>query len=229
MELPKSRESYINSNQTERERWLGRITLWAFVGPTVSGKTTLMNELENRLPNEFVRVVGYTNREIRSNEIDGVDYHFINTEQMRDMHNRGEFLQLECLPSGDVYGTRLDSYHEGRINMFAVAAQALANFRLYGFEKVKPLFIVPDSNLVWRERLNQQGIPIDKIPKRIEEAITSYETALNDDEMQFILSDKIEDALNRIILFINGKKIYDEDRAKITAAINLDKLKLNIR
>ena len=80
MELPKPQESYINPNKAELDRKLGRVLLWAIVGITCSGKTTLMNELEMQFPDEYKRVIGYTNRSTRPNEIDGLDYNFLTTE-----------------------------------------------------------------------------------------------------------------------------------------------------
>ena len=145
------------------------------------------------------------------------------------MHKTGEFLQLETLPSGDTYGTRLDSYIEGYINMFAVAAEALPNFRSFGFKQVKSMFLVPESNLIWKQRLINQNIPSEKMPKRIEEAIFSYESALADKDMQFILCDSIPDTIDRVIQAKNNEVIWHEDLARVTAKINLDKLNLEIR
>ena len=48
------------------------------IGPQGSGKTTLAKELERR---GYEQIVAYTTRPPRGNEIDGVDYHFITSEE----------------------------------------------------------------------------------------------------------------------------------------------------
>lgn len=48
------------------------------IGPQGSGKTTLAKELERR---GYERIVAYTTRPPRKDEIDGVDYHFITDEE----------------------------------------------------------------------------------------------------------------------------------------------------
>lgn len=54
--------------------------LYVITGHTLSGKTTLLEDLEKELG--INRIVTYTNRPKRKNEKDGVDYHFITTEEI---------------------------------------------------------------------------------------------------------------------------------------------------
>ena len=52
---------------------LMRSNLTIVVGPVCSGKTTFVEEM---VSNGYNRIVSYTNRSARQNEIDGVDYNF---------------------------------------------------------------------------------------------------------------------------------------------------------
>ena len=228
MELPNSGESYINPDLPERQRRLGRITLMAVIGPTASGKTTLINRLMERKPGDFHKIVGYTSRPPRSGEIDGVDYHFAEKEQMSEMLNNGEFLQLETLPSGDIYGTTFESYLSSKPNIFTVAAQAMPNFREYGFYSVKPVFVVPDGLSEWNRRILAQGITSAQLPKRLEEAKESFEFALSDGLTKFILNDFIDDAVDRFVQAKDEKEIWLEEIARASAKIIFDQLKLGI-
>lgn len=54
---------------------------FVIVGGTASGKTTLLNDLQQLLPSVKV-VVSYTTRKIRENEIAGVDYHYKTNEEI---------------------------------------------------------------------------------------------------------------------------------------------------
>lgn len=224
MELPKPGESYINPNVIARRRALGKVSLLAFVGPTASGKTTIMNEIELRHSNEFKRVVGFTNRPMRLGEADGQDYYFLDNSKMQQMHEQAEFLQLETTPAGDTYGTRLDSYTPKKINMFAVLAQAMPNFREYGFVEVKPVFIVPHSHNFWLELLGSQDIPKHKIAGRKIEAIQSYKFALSDEQTKFILNDYIADAVERVLQASHDESVWNEKQARLIAIDNLEKL-----
>lgn len=233
MELPKPKESYINPNIKARQRALGKISLLAVIGPTASGKTTLMHELKSSSHRrfEFRRVIGHTNRPIRKNETNGVDYHFVSTKKMKKMHRASEFLQLETTPAGDTYGTKLDAYVPAKpksdtelINMFAVMAQAMTNFREYGFKEVKPVFMVPYSHNFWLELLEKQDIEESKRKSRCIEAISSYEFALSDEDTRFILNYEIPDAAQRVIHVVKDEKIWDEEQAKQIAGKNLKDL-----
>jgi len=59
-------------------------------GKTNSGKTTIAKELEKL---GLKRVVTYTTRPIRSNEVDGIDYHFINNDEFNQKKNEGFFIE----------------------------------------------------------------------------------------------------------------------------------------
>lgn len=73
------------------------------VGPSASGKT----EVANILINEFgmVRMVTYTTRPMRVNEVDGVSYHFVSTEEFLKLKEEDEFVETVCY-NGNYYGTR---------------------------------------------------------------------------------------------------------------------------
>ena len=60
--------------------------------PSGAGKTTLSRQLlEN--DSRIKLSISCTTRERRPGEVDGVDYHFIDTASFRDMLERGEFLE----------------------------------------------------------------------------------------------------------------------------------------
>lgn len=59
------------------------IRLLLFVGPSGSGKDTALSAVLNKYDPQVKRLVQYTTRPIRENEIEGVDYHFINNNDLR--------------------------------------------------------------------------------------------------------------------------------------------------
>lgn len=78
---------------------------YLLMGPSAgTGKTTLEREIA-RLPGMQV-AVSHTTRPMREGEVDGVDYHFIDLVQYRELVARGEFVERNEVPkgSGKFYG-----------------------------------------------------------------------------------------------------------------------------
>ncbi|CDK30557.1 guanylate kinase [Candidatus Babela massiliensis] len=68
--------------------------LFVISGPSGSGKTTLSNELVEIFQNiNLKRVVTYTTKVPRVNEIDGIDYHFLSKEEFIKKIEQGFFLE----------------------------------------------------------------------------------------------------------------------------------------
>lgn len=69
--------------------------LFILSAPSGAGKTTLMHrvlkELENKVHLE--RVITYTTKQPRTNEIDGFDYHFISRDTFDELLQQGFFLE----------------------------------------------------------------------------------------------------------------------------------------
>ena len=73
--------------------------LFVLVGKSASGKSTILNEVLNKL--EIPVLMSYTTRPPRANEVDGQDYNFV------DMSTFDEDYKLENILEYDVY--RIDS------------------------------------------------------------------------------------------------------------------------
>ena len=63
------------------------------VGKTASGKTTVANELCKH--HGYKRIITYTTRPMRKNEVQDVDYHFISDEQFNKMVENNEFTEYK--------------------------------------------------------------------------------------------------------------------------------------
>ena len=89
-------------------------TIMSFVlvisGPAGVGKTTICNQLLKDFKNTLSRVVTSTTRIPRSEEIDGVDYHFLKEKSFVEKLNNGEFLEHEII-HGNYYGTQKESVY----------------------------------------------------------------------------------------------------------------------
>ena len=72
------------------------------IGPSASGKTESAKIMINRYP--ISRVVTFTTRKKRINEIDGFDYHFIAKTKFTQLKKEDYFLET-AIYNGNFYGT----------------------------------------------------------------------------------------------------------------------------
>jgi guanylate kinase len=106
--------------------------LLVLAGPAGSGKTTLCNRMVAEVPG-FARVVTTTTRPPRPGETDGVDYHFLSSEQFEAKVTAGKFLEWAWVHQKNRYGTLASSVFgplaEGRSLVINVDVQGVENFR----------------------------------------------------------------------------------------------------
>ena len=74
------------------------------VGESGCGKSTLANNFANAHPDRFSRIVTYTTRPMRDGEKDGVDYHFINSDEFKRLAEDNFFVE-HATYRGWQYGT----------------------------------------------------------------------------------------------------------------------------
>lgn len=84
-------------------------------GPSGSGKTTVVSRLLAKSPVKLVKSISATTRPPRPNEVEGVDYRFLSTEQFEQKRRAGEFLECaEVHRSGYWYGTLISELQRAR-------------------------------------------------------------------------------------------------------------------
>ena len=71
--------------------------------PSGVGKTTLTKKIQQKYKN-FKISVSHTTRTPRSNEVDGVDYHFVSEEKFKELIDRGKFYEYAKIFE-NYYGT----------------------------------------------------------------------------------------------------------------------------
>jgi guanylate kinase len=81
----------------------GKGAIIVLTGPSASGKSSIQEELLNRLPHAH-RLITYTTRASRDEERDGVDYHFVSSDEFTRMREDGELLE-EVTYNNAYYGT----------------------------------------------------------------------------------------------------------------------------
>lgn len=156
--------------------------LFLIVGPSGSGKGTVIKNLKKQYPG-FVYPVSYTTREPRKGEADGEVYHYVSKEEFEKMIKEGDFLEYAVVHSDNYYGTSkkdiLSPLENGGVVVREVDIQ--------GFHSIKDL--VPKENLVsifmkvsdlndLKGRILRRGqISEDELKKRLDSALREINQA----------------------------------------------------
>lgn len=176
------------------------VELVIVVGPSGVGKSILIKKSGIQL------VPSDTTRSARSGEVDGQDMIFRSDyQQILSELNNGDFVQTAIGSGGDFYATRASSYPKSGLAAMPVMSDVVPIFRNLGFKKTTTIFIVPPSFEEWMRRMGSHDLAKEQLSKRLSEAKTSFEFALNDQQILFIFNDNLDEALKQILELLKGK------------------------
>ncbi|PYS77144.1 MAG: guanylate kinase [Acidobacteria bacterium] len=128
--------------------------LFVISSPSGGGKGTLIRRLLEAVPGVSYSV-SWTTRGSRPGEIDGVNYHFVSTDEFERMRASGGFLEWAVV-HGHLYGTARSvveqDLSEGHDIILEIDVQGAASVRAT-MSSVVSVFILPPSFEVLRARL----------------------------------------------------------------------------
>lgn len=146
--------------------------LFVVSGASGSGKTTLLHRVFASVPGlQFS--VSATTRAIRTGEVDGVDYHFVDMAGFESLRDGGQLLECASV-YGRCYGTPRKPVEQalmvGRSVVLDIDVQGARQVRRAHPEAVS-VFILPPSIEAIRGRLVGRGTDsAETISRRVEEA-----------------------------------------------------------
>ena len=175
--------------------------------PSGAGKTSLVKEIS--LKNDFSISVSHTTRKPRNNEINGVDYFFVEQKDFEKLISKNEFLE---------YAKVFRNYYgSSRNNVFKKLDQGknvIFDIDWQGTEKIKQkklsykiitIFILPPSKEELYKRLLNRDLNNEKIVmermKQFEEDVIHWK---NYDLV--VINDDFNKCYNRIMNYINSVK-----------------------
>ena len=189
--------------------------------PSGGGKGTLIREVLRTLP-DIGYSVSLTTRAPRPGEVEGVDYHFVSTEEFQAFADEGNFLEYAEV-HGNMYGTSREVTEriisEGRDVILEIDVQGAA-LVLDKIPHAVSIFIMPPSFEVLRDRLTRRNTEgAAELGVRLQNSLTE----INEFERfrYVIINDEIEAASRRLAHVILGER-QRRDRQTRSIGVILD-------
>lgn len=163
------------------------------IGPSASGKTEIAKEL-NKCYN-IKKVITHTTRSPRTNEINDVDYHFIDKETFLKLKEQNYFVET-TLYNNNYYGTSKKEISDDKV---LIVDQNGKNAFLKLNNKKIIIFYIEANESLREQRMISRGDSLENIKER-----------LIKDKIYF--NDKAKENVNYIILNENKslKEVTDE-------------------
>ena len=175
--------------------------------PSGAGKTTISKKIQQKYQN-FKISVSHTTRKPRPNEVEGIDYYFINENDFKKKINSNEFYEYAKI-FGNYYGTSKESV----LNLLKNKNDVLFDIDWQGTQQLKkvqklPLvtfFILPPNKKVLKERLlnrhENQEVLIEKRMKKFNE-----ETSHWNEYSYVFVNDNLDTCYEKILNVIESEK-----------------------
>lgn len=180
-----------------------RGVLFIVASPSGGGKTTLIREAQKRLAERRIEShfsVSHTTRAPRTNESDGVHYHFVDRPTFEAMAVRGDFLEWAEY-AGNLYGTSRieveDRLDRGQDVFLDIEVQGANQVKTKIPEVVK-VFVYPPSYEELKARLTGRRQDSDEaIRRRLQWAVREF--AVGGEFDYAIINDRLDEAVDALV------------------------------
>jgi guanylate kinase len=185
-----------------------RGALFVIAGPSGVGKGTVVSEVRRRLHDPPVVSVSATTRPPRPDEIDGVDYYFVDDEGFDRMEREGELLEWAEVFRGHRYGTPA-----GPVELHRSAGRdVLLEIDVEGARQVREqvpdavlILLEPPSRAELERRLRSRGTESEAdIAERL--ATADRELAQRDRFDHVVVNDDVEAASSQVAAIIEASR-----------------------
>ncbi len=172
--------------------------------PSGAGKTSITRYLMKIFPSLEFSVSAAT-REQRSNEKNGVDYHFMSLEDFKQKIQNKEFAEWEMVYEGKYYGTLKSElrriWAENRVPVLDIDVKGALHVQQQYPENTLSIFVQPPSVDELKNRLMSRGTESqESLNARVSKA--SYELSFKDQFDKTIVNDNLEKACAEAVILV---------------------------
>lgn len=137
--------------------------IYIITGKSATGKDTLFKKLLENKEINLKTVVMYTTRPIRQGEIEGVEYHFVNEEGLKQLEKDNKVIEHRSYNT--VHGVwHYFTVNDGQIDlknydylMLGTVESIIQIGKYYGFDHVEPIYLeVADDERLFRSIRREQ-------------------------------------------------------------------------
>ena len=129
--------------------------MFVLSSPSGVGKTTLTKKIAKNNTN-FSISVSHTTRKPRSNEIDGKDYYFVNSQEFEDLVKKNYFFEY-----ANIFNNRYGTLKKPVLELLSLGKDVLFDIDWQGTKQLKTIknlsmitiFVLPPNLQILRERL----------------------------------------------------------------------------
>ena len=175
--------------------------------PSGAGKTTITKKLSQKYPNIKVSI-SHTTRKPRSNEIDGVDYHFVSKDEFKKLVKKNNFYEYAKI-FDNYYGTSKDAViklHEKNYDVvFDIDWQGTKQLSQYKELNLIKIFILPPDKQELKNRLVNRNQDNNQT---IEKRLKQYEKDIQHwfDYDYIVINSDLESCFSQIEKIIENHK-----------------------
>ena len=208
------------TQETMADTGAGTGTLYIISAPSGAGKSSLLRAMLENSGGDVVLSVSHTTRMPRPGEVDGKDYHFVDTGVFQAMADRGEFLE-HAQVFDNFYGTS----QKGIEAQLSEGLDVILEIDWQGARQVRRLvpgsvgiFILPPSRQALEERLKGRGQDDDAvIARRMSDAVSEMSHYSEYDYL--VINDVFQVACDELASIIRGNRLRIEEQAQRHAAL----------
>ena len=175
--------------------------------PSGVGKTTLTKKIQQKY-NSFKISVSHTTRKPRSNEVEGVDYHFVTKDKFEELIEKKEFYEYAKIFE-NYYGTSKKFVNETiKENdlIFDIDWQGTKQLSKYKNLKIIKLYLITDNKNELKSRLIKRN---QNTEKEIEKRFKSFDEDIKhwNDYDYIIINKNLDVCFKQIENIIKNNKI----------------------
>ena len=175
--------------------------------PSGAGKTTITKKISQKYPKIKISI-SHTTRKPRSNEIDGVDYHFVSKDKFENLIKENKFYEYAKI-FDNYYGTSKQSvnklHKENYDVVFDIDWQGTKQLSKYKELNLIKIFILPPNKKELKNRLINRNQDNNQT---VEKRLNQYENDIQhwSDYDYVLINQDLESCFNQIEKIIENHK-----------------------